>query len=60
MCAQQSPLHFLQIAKNEVAIAGRICSMLKSIRKFLPLFLMDRRFSLGRRVGMMVQINNLV
>ena len=59
-CAGQSPLHFLQIAKNEAAIAGKICRMLKSIRKFLILFLMDRRFSLGYSVGMMIQIYNSI
>jgi hypothetical protein len=44
-------LIFLQIAKNKIVSAGRICSILKFIRKFLPLLLLDRRFSLGRRLA---------
>ena len=51
---------FLQIAKNEAAIAERIRSILKFIRKFLILLLADRRFSIGRRDGMMVQIYNSI
>jgi len=51
---------FCKLQKMKRRLPGKICSMLKSIQKLLPLFLMDRRFSLGRRVGLKVQINNLI
>ena len=51
---------FLQFAKNETTIAAKICSLLKSVQKLMTLLLMDRRFSLGRRVCMMIQIYNSI